>query len=135
VAALVFEYDARNHVLAVRFEAIVTAEVLASFLEKAATLITRYDVRAALIDLTDVDTFSLTPEATRQLARRPEVLPDPARRVVVAPKPMGFGIARMFKVATDGRDELHVVRSTPEAYRILEIRDPRFEPVTATDVS
>jgi hypothetical protein len=58
-------------------------------------------------------------------------MPDPSRLVVfVASAPHLFGIARMFEMlGAESRPNLHVVRTAEEAYEVLNVRQPQFEPV------
>jgi len=50
--------------------------------------------------------------------------------VFVAPTPDLFGMARLFELqGADARPNLHVVRTSEEAYRILNVSDPQFTPV------
>ena len=133
-SAFFFEYDSRNRVLAVRFRATVTDDVLAQFLQDVRAYVARYEIRSAIVDFSDADAFALTPAAIHRLARQPEAVADPTPRVVVAPRPIMFGVARLFKAESEGRDALHIVRSMAEAYRFLDLRDPHFEPVPAPDV-
>ena len=59
-------------------------------------------------------------------------MPDPSRLVVfVAPSPDLFGMARIFELqGAETRPNLHVVRTTAEAYQVLNIQNPLFAPVT-----
>jgi hypothetical protein len=42
-------------------------------------------------------------------------------------------MARMFEILGEGtRPNLHVVRTLEEAYKVLDVREPQFEPVPLT---
>lgn len=59
-------------------------------------------------------------------------MPQPDRsRIIVAVSSQIFGMARMFEFEGEiTRPNLHVVRSLAEAWAILGIREPKFEPVS-----
>lgn len=46
------------------------------------------------------------------------------------PRDFIYGLARMFQILTEEtQPELRVVRTMEEAYRLLEVSSPEFEPV------
>ncbi len=53
-----------------------------------------------------------------------------AQRVMVAPKPEIFGLSRMYELQqADRDDEIFVVHTLEEAYKVLGMRAPSFTPV------
>lgn len=52
-------------------------------------------------------------------------------RVLVVPKAIIYGMARMFQILGEKtRPDLHVVRTMDEAYRLLRVESPEFGPVS-----
>jgi|SRR5579862_1383216 len=124
--AYVIEYDADNRVLAVRFGTVVTDHTLLRFFDDAPGYVGGRDVAGTLIDYSAVVTVDVTSATMRTIGARPPLLADPMPRVIVAPRDVVFGLARMALGHSHGRDHLHIVRSLEDAHRILGIQDPRF---------
>jgi hypothetical protein len=52
-------------------------------------------------------------------------------RVAVASQDFLFGMMRMLQILSEqSRPELHVVRTMDEAYRLLQVESPEFNPVS-----
>ena len=86
---------------------------------------------AGVVDLSEVTSFNVSTPAIKALARSAPVLHDPElRRVVIAPSPGIYGMMRMFEMEGEAtRPGLQVVRSEREAWAILAVRNPKFEPL------
>lgn len=87
--------------------------------------------RGSFTDFSGVSSFEVSPEAIRALAARAPADPLASRpRAIVAPTAQIFGLARMFELSGDAtRPNLHVVRTTREAYALLGVTEPHFEPI------
>lgn len=88
---------------------------------------------SALRSLQDFSGVTGTDVQIGQIAQhgwRPQVVPG-RQRVMVVPQPEYQDIARMFaayqKIAD--YDEPQIVRTLDEAYALLELTDPKFEPI------
>lgn len=56
--------------------------------------------------------------------------PELSTRVIVAPRDLVYGTARMFQVLSERtRKNVHVVRTLEQAYKILGIESPTFVPL------
>ncbi|MFZ0910689.1 MAG: hypothetical protein WA766_10545 [Candidatus Acidiferrales bacterium] len=128
-----FEIDPVNKILAVRFEGDITFSSLKRFYYCDARRMFEIhpDLRGSIVDFTGATALAITPDDVRELASSPPVDPDPARmRVVVAPSSHIFGLCRMFELhGEETRPNLHVVASLAQAYVLLGIKNPIFEPV------
>ena len=127
-----FEFDDTNRILQCRFEGRVTDEGLTNFYGLAGEFVASLDPRGGIVDLSDVISFEVSVQAIRRLAKLPPVMPRTSHpRVIVAVSSQIFGMARQFEFEGEiTRPNLHVVRSSAEAWAILGIRDPKFEPVS-----
>lgn len=125
-----FELDSANRILRARFDGQVTDELFLEFYRVAVpAVVASTDYRSSIVDFTDVTSFELTPETLRALAWSPPADPKSARvRVIVAPTPSVFGLARMFAAyGEDTRPNLHIVRSLKEAFAVLGVTKCNFE--------
>jgi hypothetical protein len=126
-----FEFDATNQILRCRFEGCVTEKTLREFFSLVGEYIAQTDPRAAVTDLSAVTSFEISPQTIRELAKAAPALRNPSRpRCVVAPSPEIFGMVRMFEIEAEvTRPNLHVVHTLDEAWAILDVRAPQFEPL------
>jgi hypothetical protein len=129
--ALRFEFDAENKILLVRFEGRLTDESLTEAYQEIRKYSTASDARAGIVDFSSLTEFAASSSVVRGLARLDPALPDAHHRprCIVAPATHLFGIARMFQIAGESkRPSLTVVHSISEAFAVLGVRDPHFEP-------
>jgi hypothetical protein len=98
-------------------------------------LIERYDAQIAphggILDMSGVTAFDVSPQTIRELASLPPAMADASRpRCIVATSPEIFGMARMFELHGENTSpNLHLVRTQNEAWAILAVREPKFEPI------
>jgi hypothetical protein len=125
------EFDSENRILRFRLEGTVTDESLNECYREIGKYAALTAPSTGILDLSKVTSFEVSPETIRRLADLPPAIPDPRPpRVIIAPSPHVFGIARMFEIhGQDTRPSLHVVRTESEAFAILGILEPHFEPV------
>ena len=124
-------YDPTNRILRARFEGRVTDDELKEVYRLGQAQAARIDPRAGITDFSDVTTLAFSSETIHELAASTPIMRDPRRPVVfVAPTPHIFGMARMFEMlGAETRPNLHVVRTLEEAYELLGVREPQFEPI------
>lgn len=73
---------------------------------------------SVLIDLRNADGQSVTSAGVESLSRRPLVLAPDARRAVVVPSQLGFGMARMYEILRQQKGgSTHVFRDYDQADR------------------
>ena len=126
-----FEFDPVNGILRGRIEGPVTDQSIKEFYGRAGQYVARVHPRGGLMDFSGVTSFDVSSETIRQLAHQAPALPDPALpRVVIAPSGLTYGLLRMFQaVGGSTRPNLQVVRTQEEAYELLGLQAPRFEPL------
>jgi hypothetical protein len=123
-----FEYDVANKLFAMRMHGAITDEIFKACYMETPRYVEGREVRAAVMDLSDVERYDVSAAAVREVSRLAPLFPDPIPRWVVAPQDHIFGMARMFQMTSPGgRDRLHVVRSMKDAYAALGVTTPRFE--------
>lgn len=81
--------------------------------------------------MSEVTSFAVSANTVHELATSAPAMPNPERlRILIAPSPQTFGIARMFEMTgQDKRPDVYVVRSEKEASAILGIQETRFEAI------
>jgi hypothetical protein len=123
-----FEYDATHRIFAVRMHLTITDPIFRACYAETPRRAQGRDVKAALMDLSDVERYDVSAAAMRDVARLAPLFPDPLPRWIIAPQDHIFGMARMFQMtSSSGREMLHIVRSMVEAYAALGVTTPNFE--------
>jgi hypothetical protein len=126
-----FEFDAENKVLLGTIEGHVTEQEFEEFFHSATLYAASVKPHSGIADFTGVTRFDVRREKLRAFAFGPPAFRDPRiPRVVVAQDPELFGLARMYQsLAEETRPLLNVVHTMKEAYEVLQLRNPRFEPL------
>jgi hypothetical protein len=124
-----FDFDSTNKIIKGRFEGRVTDEDLKSYYRDAAEWAKVIGSAAGLTDLSGATSFEITRETVVQLANmEPALAGAKVVRVVIAPSPVAFGMARMFELTGERtRPNFHVVHTEQEALAILGVWNPRFK--------
>lgn len=126
----VLEFAAGSNLLRVTLEGLVTDAILLDAYTAVATYVETRGPCRAIVDVSKVTSFDVSSRAVRELSQRAPAIPKGYTRVFVAPLDSMFGMVRMFQILTElTRPDLHVVRSVPEAYRLLQVESPEFSPV------
>jgi hypothetical protein len=126
-----FDVDWKHRILRCRFHGRVTDEDVKGFYLTAYKLAFHIQPRAGVVDTSAASSFEVSPEAIRERANSAPATPDPNfPRIVIAPSHETFGLARMFEIQGEAmHPNLHVVRTEREAWAILAVQNPRFEPL------
>lgn len=126
-----FDFDPAYKLLRGRFDGLVDDESIKEYYRLAGEHAARLQPRGGITDFSAATSFEVSPETIRRLAHLTPAMADPSRpRVVVAPSQLIYGMARMFQtVGGDTRPRLHVVSTLEEAYALLQVQAPRFEPL------
>jgi DNA-binding response OmpR family regulator len=124
-----FEFDPATRVLKCRMDGAVTDDSAYECYRGFGKYAALAAPSAAVLDLSEADSFEVSPETIRKLASLPSAIPDPKpARIIVAPAPHVFGMARMFELAGQAtRPNLRVVRTLREAYSILAVDIPNWQ--------
>ncbi len=131
--AYTFDFDVTHRILRCRLDGEVDDAALNDFFRTGARYALRTRPGAGVVDLSEVTSFEATAEAVHQVAQSKPVIPDPnLRRVVIAPSPETYGMMRMFEIqGEERRPNLYVVHTEGEAWAILGVHQPHFEPIEA----
>jgi hypothetical protein len=126
-----FEFDSKNKVLLGKLEGHVTEQEFEEFYHTVTLYEATTKPHSGIADFTDVTRFDVRKEKLRGFAYAQPAFRDKKRpRVVVAPAPSIYGLARMFQaLGEETRPLLTIVHSLDEAYRELQLKTPRFEPL------
>jgi len=125
------DFDFTNRILRCRLNGRVTDEALKDFFRISFQHAIHTHPRAGIVDLSEVTSFEVSSQTIEELAKSTPVLQDPnLRRVVIASSPGTYGMMRMFEMeGEEKRPNFHVVRTEREAWAILAVQNPRFEPL------
>lgn len=128
--ALVVEFDAKNNILRGTLDGRMTGAILLDLQARTAKYMASRPPCRGILDFSKVTDFEVSTAAIREVAASPPVFPAGYMRVLVIPRDFIYGLARMFQILTEEtRPELRVVRTMEEAYGLLEVSSPEFEPV------
>lgn len=123
------DYDEKNRVLRITISGIVGSEELELIDQALLEFIARQGQVRGIFDYTDVQAYSVPDSRLRQRAQQPPVMEQ--AKVIVASRMICGEAARAYgrHQRDAGRKEAPIVRSLEEAYTLLALRNPRFEPV------
>ena len=126
-----FDFDPKNRVLRFCLKGRITDQVMRDFYYGMREPVYRTRPNAGVLDTSTVISFDVSSQVIRELAAASPIIPNPDfPRVVIAPSPDVYGMMRMFvQQAEVTRPNLHVVRAESEAWAILGVQSPQFEPV------
>ena len=126
-----FDIDSTSRILRCRLNGRVTDDVLKKFFAAGSVHAVRVQPSAGVVDMSEVNLFEVSAQTIEELAKSAPAFNDPKlRRVVIASSPEIYGMMRMFEIqGEETRPNLHVVRTEREAWAILAVRKPRFEPL------
>lgn len=131
MANITFEFDSGNGLLRCRVDGVVSDEEMRELYKSIGRYVAQTQPRSGIVDLSGVTSFRVSVETMRGLAALPPPMPDPKQpRFIVAASDHVFGMSRLFEAEGEKtRPMMRVVRTIDEAYAMLGIREPRFEPV------
>jgi len=122
--------DELHRILCLRFEGIITDDVLLSSFDRVREWMHGNGLRSSITDFTGVESFQVTASAVNQLAAKRPLVPDGFLRIVVAPQDEIFGMTRMFEMlGSKTRDRVDVVRTVAEAYTLAGVESLNLRPV------
>ena len=128
----VLDFDAKNVVLRVTLDGLVTDEGLVECNATVARYYASHPPCRGIVDFSKVTKFEVSSDTIRRLASGSPAIPSENVRVLVTPTDVVYGMARMFQVLGEKtRPELHVVRTLEAAYKLLGVESPEFSPVPA----
>lgn len=126
-----FEFNSAHGIFLVRFEGQVSDEEFQEYYRVAGEHMVRLHPRATISDYSAVTDLQVSVDTLRNLAHSHIAMPASNPRLVVAPAPHIYGLARMFQMeAEPSRPNLHVVSTLAEAFAHLKVETPKFEPLS-----
>jgi DNA-binding NarL/FixJ family response regulator len=125
-----FEFDSENKIFQAKFHGRITDETIINFYQTVALRVAVNDFRASIVDFSGATSFHVTRHAIGALAAlQPADSTISRPRVIVAPNALIYSLARMFQVLGKvTRPNLHIVRKLPQAFALLGVAAPRFQP-------
>jgi hypothetical protein len=129
-------FDEARRLLLVRFTGPLGRADLEALNADTSAFVVQHGGCDGIIDFSAVTNVDLSVDYLRALGQRSRVMAG-FRRVVVAPQPEMFGLARLYGLHQDNRgaDQPLVFRTLAEAYASLEVDSPSFEPVSLLPAS
>ena len=129
-----FDFDPKNRILRFRLKGRITDELMKVFHEGMKEPARRVQPNAGIVDTSTVISFEVSSQAVRELVAASPIMPNESPRVVIAPSPNVYGLMRMFEREVRGtRPNFHVVRADREAWAVLGVRSPQFEPLDTSN--
>jgi len=125
-----FEFDPKNSILHGCFEGFVSKQDVRNYYQTAVKHVARLSPNSYVVDVSAVTSTTVTIGMIFEFTKLPPVLPGAQHhRIAVAARPAAFWLMRMFAAAVRTSRPVHVVRKHAEAWAILGISEPRFNPL------
>jgi hypothetical protein len=126
-----FEFDRVHRILRASVEGALGDEEIGQFRADTAKLVGEAQPSGCIIDLSQTGPYDISSANIRLIGKSAPAVPGISILViVVAPATHMFGLTRMFQITSEEtRPWLRVVKSPQEAYELLRVRSPSFEPV------
>ena len=122
--------DEESRVLYIRFEGIVTDDVLLYRYQQVREWVAVHGYSSSISDFSEVTSFKVTSVGVKQLVAHSPLVPDEFLRVVVAPQDIAFGMTRMFGIlGSSTRSRVDAVHTLAEAYRLIGVESLDLSPV------
>lgn len=126
-----FEFDPTNSILQGSFEGFVSKQDVRNYYQTAVNHVAQLSPHTYVIDVSAVTSTTASTGTILELTKLPPVLPNPTQPgFIVAARPAAYWLMRIYQAAARAtRPNLHVVRKHTEAWEILGVVEPRFEPL------
>jgi CheY-like chemotaxis protein len=126
-----FDFDPTHRIFRFSLNGRITDELMRDFYYGMREPSDRTQSNAGVLDTSAVDSFEVSHEVIAELASASPIVPRPDfLRVVIAPSPEVYGLMRMFAIRGEAtRPNSHVVRDEADAWAILGVLNPLFEPL------
>jgi len=126
-------FDRKARVLLASFSGTFAPEDIASLVATATEFKAQEGTVRSIVDFTGIEVVGVTLTEMTEMARaKPQVMTG-QERVFVIPQAMAmlFGMGRVFGTyqSLGGFKEPQIVHTLPEAYAILDLIDPDFQPL------
>ena len=121
-------FDQQNRVLLFTVLGIFVSEDLEELDRIGIEFRARHGQLSCIVDFTEVEAFAVPESRLAQRAQQPQIIPE---LVMVASRLSGGEGGRVFKryQREAGQKEAALAANLEEAYALLGLRNPRFEPI------
>ena len=122
-------HDRKHRVLRVTISGIFASEDMDEVDRTVIEFVARQGQVRCIFDYTDVEAFAVPESLLARHAQQPLIVRE--QRVIVSSRVAGGEAARLYvrHQREAGQKEAAIVDSLEEAYLLLRLRNPRFEPV------
>jgi hypothetical protein len=122
-------FDRKNRILRVTVSGIFASEDLDALDHAVLEFVGREGQVRSIYDFTGVEAFAVPQSRMLLRAQQPAIVSE--QRVLVAPPVVGVEASQAFSrhQREVGQRELVIVADLEEAYTVLRLRNPQFEPV------
>ncbi len=128
---VLLQYERRRHILLIRFEGVVTDEVLLEGYRRVRRWFDLHGLCGNISEFTAVTDFNITGSSIRFLASNSPLVPEGFVRIIVAPRDDVYGMARMFEMQGSAMgNRVDIVRDFQDALKLAGLDQPEFETVT-----
>lgn len=126
-----FEFDSVNKILLINMEGEISDSVIRQMDGAVRKRASEKKPLVHIVDCSGITKFAMSSDFVRHLGKRkPPAYALQARRLIVAPTPVSFGLARMYQMAGEPQHaSVTITRSMKEALRELGIEQVKFEPL------
>jgi len=125
-----YEFDHDHRILLAILEGDVQDADLQAFDANSRKYVTKFNPSGGISDFSGITAFNASGEVVRTLAQTPPSYQSPTPWLLVAPRDVHYGMARMCQIiASDLRPQLQVVRSLDEALTALGVQNPHSKSV------
>ncbi len=122
--------DERTRILLIRFEGVVTDEVLLGGYRRMRLWYAENGYCGNISDFSGVSSFEVTGAAVRGLASNTPLVPGNFVRIICAPQDEVYGMCRMFEMMGSERgNRVDIVRNIEDAYGLAEIDGREFRTI------
>lgn len=123
-------FDRQHRVLLTRFSGTFTDEDIVAHDRAVVPVVASEGGMPGILDFTAVDTFAVTASRIAERGWRPQLVPGQIR-IFVAPQPDVAALGRLFVnyQQTVGSTAPKIVDSLEEAFALVNLVDPQFEPL------
>jgi hypothetical protein len=126
-----FEFDSVNSILLISMEGAINDSVIRQLDGAVRKHASEKEPLVQIVDCSGITKFDMSSELIRHLGKRkPPAYALQIRRLIIAPTPVSFGLARMYQMAGEPQHSaVRIVRSMKEALTELGLEQVRFEPI------
>ena len=126
-----FEFDSASRILLINMEGEISDTVIRQLDGAVRKHASEKKPAVQIVDCSGITKFAMSSDFVRRLGKRkPPGYALQARRLIIAPTPVSFGLARMYQMAGEPQhSEVIIVRSMKEALSEIGVEQVRFEPL------